>query len=224
MDCLGGVVVSVLATERKGCEFESGQSNGILRAIKICSTPASRMGSKAVRSHVVRFYGMLKISWSPTGMSRLNSYFLCPYPTSPVLSGDDQSALVVKLGVRPSRSHLLTRLHSLSSGDSTTGPRPQCWDDSVTPSQQPMYSMKSHGDPLYAVFSKILSFHSSWVQVFSQSSSVEVLSLCERSGFTPTQSNRKNTYFYILIVTFLYIRWSTLYLAFLEFILLLISS
>jgi hypothetical protein len=142
MDCLGCVVVSVLATGRKGCEFESGQSDGILRAIKICSTPASRMGSKAGRSHVVRFYGMLKISWSPTGMGRLNSYFLCPSPTSPVLSGDDQSALVVKLGVRPSRSHLLTRSHSLSSGDSTTGSRPQCWDDSVTPSQQSMYSMK----------------------------------------------------------------------------------
>jgi hypothetical protein len=36
--CLGGVVVSVLATRPKG--------------------PSSRMGSKAGRSHVVRFYGM----------------------------------------------------------------------------------------------------------------------------------------------------------------------
>jgi hypothetical protein len=29
-----------------------------LRAIKISSTPSSWMGSKAGRSHVVRFYGM----------------------------------------------------------------------------------------------------------------------------------------------------------------------
>jgi hypothetical protein len=34
------------------------QGDGFLRAIKIHSTPSSRMGSKAVRSHVVRFYGM----------------------------------------------------------------------------------------------------------------------------------------------------------------------
>jgi hypothetical protein len=35
-----------------------GQGDGFLRAIKIRSTPSSRMGSKAGRSHVVRFYGM----------------------------------------------------------------------------------------------------------------------------------------------------------------------
>jgi hypothetical protein len=40
-----------------------------------------------------------------------------------------QRSLVVKLGVRTSRSRSLTRLHSLSSGDSTTGHRPQCWDE-----------------------------------------------------------------------------------------------
>jgi hypothetical protein len=52
------VVVSVLATGPKGCGFEPGQGNGFLRAIKIRSTPSSRMGSKPGRSHVVRFYGM----------------------------------------------------------------------------------------------------------------------------------------------------------------------
>jgi hypothetical protein len=43
----GGVVVSVLATGPKGCEFEPGQGDGFLRAIKISSTPSFRMGSKA---------------------------------------------------------------------------------------------------------------------------------------------------------------------------------
>jgi hypothetical protein len=36
--CLGGVVVSVLATGPKGCGFEPGQGDGFLRAIKMCST------------------------------------------------------------------------------------------------------------------------------------------------------------------------------------------
>jgi hypothetical protein len=53
-----GVVVSVLATGSKGCGFEPGQGDGFLRAIKIRSTPSRRMGSKAGRSHVLRFYGM----------------------------------------------------------------------------------------------------------------------------------------------------------------------
>jgi hypothetical protein len=47
-----------------------------LRAIEILRTPSSRMGSKAGRSHVVRFYDMEKNSWSPTGMIRQNSHFL----------------------------------------------------------------------------------------------------------------------------------------------------
>jgi hypothetical protein len=55
---LGGVVVGMLATRPKGCGLESGQGDGFLRATKIRSTPSSRMGSKAERSHVVRFYGM----------------------------------------------------------------------------------------------------------------------------------------------------------------------
>jgi hypothetical protein len=52
-DLLGGVVVSVLATEPKGCGFKTSQGDGFLRAIKIRSTTSSRMGSKAER-----FYGM----------------------------------------------------------------------------------------------------------------------------------------------------------------------
>jgi hypothetical protein len=56
---LGGIVVSVLATGTKGCGFKKpGQGDVFLRAIKIRSTPSSRLGSKAGRSHVVRFYGM----------------------------------------------------------------------------------------------------------------------------------------------------------------------
>jgi hypothetical protein len=37
-----------------------------------------------------------------------------------------------------SSTHWLT---SLSSGDSTTGPRPHFWDDSITLSQQPIYNL-----------------------------------------------------------------------------------
>jgi hypothetical protein len=37
---LGGVVVSVLATGPKGRGFEPSQGDGLLRAIKICSTPS----------------------------------------------------------------------------------------------------------------------------------------------------------------------------------------
>jgi hypothetical protein len=55
---LGGVVVSVLATEPKGRGFEPGQGDGFLRVIKILSIPSSRTGTKGERSHVVRFYGM----------------------------------------------------------------------------------------------------------------------------------------------------------------------
>jgi hypothetical protein len=53
----GGVVVTVLATGPKGCEFEPGQGNRFLRAIKIRSTPSFRMGSKA-GGPISRFYGM----------------------------------------------------------------------------------------------------------------------------------------------------------------------
>jgi hypothetical protein len=38
--CLGGVVVSVLATGPRGCGLEPSQSDGFLRAIKVHSTPS----------------------------------------------------------------------------------------------------------------------------------------------------------------------------------------
>jgi hypothetical protein len=64
-------------------------------------------GSKAGRSLVVKIYGILKNSWSPTGMDRLNFHFLPPYPTrSRDVSGDGQSALVDKLEVSSSRYRL----------------------------------------------------------------------------------------------------------------------
>jgi hypothetical protein len=51
-------VVSVLATGPKVAGSKPGQGDGFLRAIKIRNTSSSRLGSKAGRSHVVRFYGM----------------------------------------------------------------------------------------------------------------------------------------------------------------------
>jgi hypothetical protein len=51
---LGGVVVSVLATGPKGCGFKTQTRRWIFKGVKIRSTPSSRMGSKAGRSHVVR--------------------------------------------------------------------------------------------------------------------------------------------------------------------------
>jgi hypothetical protein len=51
-------VISVLVTGGKVREFEPGQGNGLLRAIKIRITPSSQMGSKAGKSHDVRFYSM----------------------------------------------------------------------------------------------------------------------------------------------------------------------
>jgi hypothetical protein len=59
------------------------------------------------------------------------------------LSGDGQSALVVKVEGSPSRYLLLIGSHLLSSGDSTTGPRPQCWDGSLNPSQLTIYNLQS---------------------------------------------------------------------------------
>jgi hypothetical protein len=52
---LSGIVVSVLATGPKVCGFALGQGDGFLRVKKIRSTPSSQMGSKAGRSHVIRF-------------------------------------------------------------------------------------------------------------------------------------------------------------------------
>jgi hypothetical protein len=107
-------VVSVLATAPKGCGFEPGRGDGFLRAIKIRSTPSSRMGSKAGRSHVVR--EILKSHRDEQNKIVISFAHLLLL----------QNYLVFMLGVSPSRSRLLTRSHSLSSGDSTTGPRPQC--------------------------------------------------------------------------------------------------
>jgi hypothetical protein len=60
---------------------------------------------------------MLKISGSPTGMIRLNSHFLRPSLTrSRDVSGDGQSALVVKLGVSRSRYRLLSDPHRYHPG------------------------------------------------------------------------------------------------------------
>jgi hypothetical protein len=64
---LGGVVVSVLATGSKVCWFEPGQRDGFLRAIKIRSTPSSRMGNKAGWAHVVRFTACKKTLEVPQG-------------------------------------------------------------------------------------------------------------------------------------------------------------
>jgi hypothetical protein len=62
----------------KAAGTKPGQGDGFLREIKISSTSSSRMGSKAGRSHAVRFYGMLKNSWSPSGTNRQNYHFLSP--------------------------------------------------------------------------------------------------------------------------------------------------
>jgi hypothetical protein len=67
---LGGVTVIVLATRRKSCGFKLGQGDVFLRAIQIRSTPSFGWEVKS-EAHVVRFYGMLKISRSPTGTDRL---------------------------------------------------------------------------------------------------------------------------------------------------------
>jgi hypothetical protein len=55
---LGGVGVSVLATGPKVAGSNPAKAMDFLKAIKICSTSSSQMGSKAGRSHVVRFYSM----------------------------------------------------------------------------------------------------------------------------------------------------------------------
>jgi hypothetical protein len=104
---------SVLVTGPKGRWFEPGQGDGFLKAIKIRSTPSFGWEVK-LEAHVVRFYGMLKISWSPTGTDRLNSHFLRPFSYSlqrclcwqdRQSTGGRQSALADKLGVSPSWYH-----------------------------------------------------------------------------------------------------------------------
>jgi hypothetical protein len=94
-------VVSVLATGPKVCGFEPFQGDGFLRAIKICVTPPSRMGSKVRGSHVIRFCGMQKNSSSLTGTNRQNSHFLARLLLL-------RRSLVVELEVSPSRCHSAT--------------------------------------------------------------------------------------------------------------------
>jgi hypothetical protein len=97
------------------------------------------MESKAGRSHVVRFYGMLKIPWSPSGTDRLNSHFLRPlsYSLQRCLCWQDrqstggcQSALVDKLGVSPIKSY--HGPHRNHTGMKNRPVRPQFWDVSLT--------------------------------------------------------------------------------------------
>jgi hypothetical protein len=57
-----------------------------------------------------------------TGMNRQNFHFFAHLLLL-------QMSLIVKLGVSPSWYCSLTLSHSLSSGDSTTGHWPQCWDE-----------------------------------------------------------------------------------------------
>jgi hypothetical protein len=98
--CLGGLVVSVLATGPRGCGFEPGQGD------KNPQHTFLRMGSK---------------DGGPTGTDRINSHFLRPFCYSlqrsqrtgpPDSTGGRQSALVDKLGVSPSR----TRVHIVITG------------------------------------------------------------------------------------------------------------
>jgi hypothetical protein len=80
-DHLGGVVVTVLATGPKSRGFKPGRGDGFLRAIKIPQRNFLRMGSKAERSHVARFYAMLKIRWriSDTDMQNSHSFVQSSY-------------------------------------------------------------------------------------------------------------------------------------------------
>jgi hypothetical protein len=111
---LGGVVVSVLATEPKGCGFEPDQGNGFLRAITIRSTPSFGWEVKLevpchkILRHVkdlLKFHG------------NTSTKFSFPSPTLPLTpemsriaepsgsTGGCQSALVDKLEVSLSQYH-----------------------------------------------------------------------------------------------------------------------
>jgi hypothetical protein len=57
---LGGLVVTVLTTDPRSTGSNLAKHDGFLRVIKILSTTSIRGEVKLV-SHVVRFYGMLKI-------------------------------------------------------------------------------------------------------------------------------------------------------------------
>jgi hypothetical protein len=106
----------VLATGPKDRRFEPGQGDGFLRAIKIHSTPSSWMGSNG-RSHVVKILQHVKELFKSHGDGQTKFSF----PSSisyccRCVSGDGQSALVVKFGVSPSQSRLLTGSHHYHPG------------------------------------------------------------------------------------------------------------
>jgi hypothetical protein len=99
-----------------GCGFESGQGDGFLRAIKIRSTPSFRW---EVRSEVPcrKILRHVKDPLKYHGDEQTQFSFLSPISyCSRDVSGDGQSALVVKLGVSPRRSRLLAGSHRYHPG------------------------------------------------------------------------------------------------------------
>jgi hypothetical protein len=138
---LGGVVVSVLATGLKDYWFEPGQGDGFLRATKIRSTPSCRLGSKAGRSHVVRFYGMWKNSWSPTEMNRQSSHFLLAHLL--IL----QRSLVVKLA-------LADLARSLGHIRFPPGIVQQATGRSAETKSRPIATINVHGHSAFPVLTK----------------------------------------------------------------------
>jgi hypothetical protein len=103
----GGVAVSEVATGYKGRGFKPGRGGGFLRAIKICNTPSFGWEVKPeVPCKILRHVNELLKSHGDeyTKFSFHSPIFYC----SRGVSGDGQSAVVVKLGVSPSRSRLLT--------------------------------------------------------------------------------------------------------------------
>jgi hypothetical protein len=99
--------VSVLATGPKGRGFKPIRGGAFLRAIKICNTPSFGWEIKPeVPCKILRHVNELLKSHGDeyTIFSFYSPIFYC----SRGVSGDGQSAVVVKLGVSPSRSRLLT--------------------------------------------------------------------------------------------------------------------
>jgi hypothetical protein len=95
-------VVSVLATGPEGREFEPGQGDEFLRAIKIRSTPS--FGWEVKPEVPCRKILSLEV---PRGR---REYILISFGHSPMTGPPDstcgcQSSLVDKLGVSPSRYH-----------------------------------------------------------------------------------------------------------------------
>jgi hypothetical protein len=111
---LGGVLVSVLATGHKGHGFESGQGDGVLRSIKVCSTPSFGWEVKPeVPCHNISWHVKDPLKSHRDRETRFSFpsliLLLAPeksMPTGPPDStGGVQSTLVDELGVSPSRYH-----------------------------------------------------------------------------------------------------------------------